>query len=255
MDITAPLMAIILAFTRIASFLYFIPLFQGRSVPTTAKLGISLSIAIYVQDQIKVPDVTSLGEYIVLIIMQVAIGITLGYVVHLIFAIPQIAGSLLDMDMGFSSSQIMDPGSGQRISILANFYSVLFMLVFVMVGGIENLVYSIILSFHFTEVVMFAGNINFLDTLLLTFQYMMVSAVQIALPIICAMFILNIMMLILGKVAPQLNIMLNMFPVKIAVGLLFVYFTVNVAGEFFTTITENLNEQFMDVLESMFSKK
>jgi len=255
MDITAPLMAIILAFTRIASFLYFIPLFQGRSVPTTAKIGISLSIAIYVQDQIKVPDVTTLGEYIVLIIMQIAIGLTLGYVVHMIFAIPQIAGSLLDMDMGFSSSQIMDPGSGQRISILANFYSVLFMLVFIMTGGIENLVYSIVLSFHFTEVVMFAGNINFLDTLLLTFQYMMVSAVQIALPIICAMFILNFMMLILGKIAPQLNILLNMFPIKIAVGLLFVYFTVNVAGEFFTTITENLNEQFMDVLESMFSKK
>lgn len=254
MDITAPLLAIILAFTRIASFLYFIPLFQGRSVPTTAKLGISLSIAIYVHDQIKVPDVTSLGEYFILLLMQVAMGITLGYIVHLIFAIPQIAGSLLDMDMGFSSSQIMDPGSGQRISILANFYSVLFMLVFVMAGGIENLIYSIVLSFHFTEVVMFAGNINFLDTLLLTFQYMMVSAVQIALPIVCAMFILNIMMLILGKVAPQLNIMLNMFPVKIAVGLLFVYFTVNVAGEFFAHITENLNEQFMDVLESMFSK-
>lgn len=254
MDISTPLIAILLAFTRVASFLYVIPLFKGRYVPHISKLAIALSIAIFVQDKMHLKDVISVGEFSVLLLMQIMMGLTLGYVVSLIFAIPQIAGGLLDMDMGYSSSSVIDPSNGTRITLLSNMYSVLFMLIFIMLGGIENLLYGIVLSFHFTKVVFFVGNLTFLDTLMQVFQYMLVSAVQIALPIIAAMFIVNVMMLIIGKIAPQLNIMMNMFPIKIAVGMMFIYFTIPIAGELFADITNNLQEHYLDVLESMFTK-
>lgn len=254
MDISTSLIAVLLAFTRIASFLYIIPLFKGRYVPHIAKLAIALSLAIFVQDKMELKDVLTTGEFVVLLLMQIMMGLTLGYVVSLIFAIPQIAGGLLDMEMGYSSSSVIDPSNGARITLISNMYNVLFMLIFVMLGGIQNLLYSIVLSFHFTKVVFFVGNLTFLDTLIQVFQYMLVSAVQIALPIIAAMFIVNIMMLIIGKIAPQLNIMMNMFPIKIAVGMLFMYFTIPIAGEIFADITNNLQEQYLDVLEAMFTK-
>lgn len=253
MEIGGPLLGILLAFTRVICFLSIVPLFQSRSVPSVVKVTVSLSVALFVHDKFVLDEMT-MPMFVLLLLMQAVMGFALGYVVLVIFSIPQIAGGLLDLDMGFSSSSLIDPSSGQRVSVMANFYSVLFMLIFVMVGGLQSLLYGIVLSFHFTEAVMFTANPNFLETLLLVVQYMMVSAIQIALPIIATMFIVNILMLIIGKVAPQLNIMLNMFPIKIAVGLLFVYFTVTVAGEFFVSITENMNEHYLDVLESMFTK-
>jgi len=254
MEIGGALLSILIAFARIASFLYMVPLFKNRFVPSTLKLGIALSVSLLVYKQVPFDDVTNLPQLVVLLLMQIMLGAALGYVVQLIFSIPQIAGALLDMDMGFSSSSLLDPNSGQRNTLIANLYSTLFMLIFVMVGGINNLMYGLVLSFKFTDVLLFTANQNFFETLLMVFQYMLVSSVQIALPIIAAMFILNFMLMVLGKIAPQLNILFNMMPVKIAVGLLFLYFTIPVVGDFFANIVDNLNDQFLDVLESMMTK-
>lgn len=248
------IIGIMLAFARVASFLYVIPIFKGRTIPFMAKNAIALSVAIFIHDKIEWDVINTLPEFILMLLMQVMMGVTLGFVVNMIFSIPQMAGALLDTDMGFSSSSMMDPSGGQRISLMANFYNVLFMLVFIMLGGIENIIVGITLSFHFTEAILFTANEHFLDTLMLVFNYMMISAIQIALPISATMFIINFMMLILGKVAPQLNIMLNMFPIKIAVGFMFIYFSVTITGEFFADIVENLNEHYLDVLESMYTK-
>ena len=166
MDISSPLAAILLAFVRIVSFLYVIPLFKGSYVPNTAKFGISLSLAIYMQDKIQIGNVENLPTFIALLLIQLLIGLTLGFVVNMIFAIPQIAGSLLDIDMGYSSSMIIDPMNGVRASLLSNFYSILFMIMFVMLGGINNIIYDIMLSFQFTKVIMFVNYLSFLNILI-----------------------------------------------------------------------------------------
>lgn len=254
MDISSPLAAILLAFVRIVSFLYVIPLFKGSYVPNTAKFGISLSLAIYMQDKIQIGNVENLPTFIALLLIQLLIGLTLGFVVNMIFAIPQIAGSLLDIDMGYSSSMIIDPMNGVRASLLSNFYSILFMIMFVMLGGINNIIYDIMLSFQFTKVIMFANHLSFLNTLIGVFQYMLTAGIQIALPIVGSMFMINILLLILGKVAPQLNIFTNMYPVKVAIGILFIYFTLPITGDLFSNITDNLNTHYSDMLQTMLSK-
>lgn len=244
-----------MAFTRVASFLFFVPFLKNRAIPVAAKIVISLGISMIAVDKIQGIEINNLPELVGMIVIQFLIGITLAFVIDMVVSSVTIAGGIIDIDMGFSAVTIVDPSAGRQVTVVSNLLYVMFTIIFIQVGGLRLLISGIVFSFNFLTPGFFIGNESFFESILAVFGYMMIAAIQIALPFIATMFILNIILLVLGKVAPQLNIFLTMFMIKIGVGLIVLYISLPFLAEVFIQINDDMINQFSDVMNEIFKEK
>lgn len=248
------LTVIIIAFVRIASFLFLIPFLAGQSIPRMAKIIVSVGIALAVVGNYEMEPITSSYQLIGYIIMQAVIGITLAKVVEMLLNIPKLAGAVMDIEMGFSMANLYDPISKQNTTIISILMNTMFVILFISMGGIQQLIISVVRSFELTETLMYLGDKGFLEFIVMTFGYMFVTAVQIALPVMGAMFVVNFVLLLIGKTAPQTQIFVNMFSIKISAGILFIAVITPILNDVFAFLSENLMDNYIEVFNHMFKK-
>lgn len=255
MDISSYVMAMMLAFTRIAAFLFFIPFLRTNMIPAIAKITVAFSIALSVLPEMKDVAISNIPEFVGMLFTQFLIGITLAFVVEIIFTAVRIAGGIMDMDTGFAAVNLIDPTSSQQTTIISNLLVLLYTIIFVAVGGINSLIYGITYSFKFTTVDYFAAQPTFYQMFMDLMLYMFTAAIQIALPVMATLFILNIVILIIGKTAPQLNIFMSMFAVKILVTFIFLYIALPYIGDVFGSLNDMLMEKYMLAIDEIFTKR
>lgn len=254
MNLGADLTVIILAFVRIASFIFFLPFLSGKTIPNMAKVIISVGLALAVADKYTIPEFSSTFHFIGFVIMQIVIGLSLAKIVELMLSIPKIAGSIMDMEMGFSGAQIIDPNSKQMTTILGVLMNTFYTLIFISLDGIQHLIMPLIRSFELVETLAFLTEKQFLDYFLVVFMYMMTSAIQIALPVMGSMFIVNVVLAILGRTADKLRVFDIMFAVKITLGILFLMVSTPILGEFFNHLITQLIDEYTNSFSYLFKK-
>lgn len=254
MEATDFFVGTILAFARISSFLFFVPFLRAQYIPAMSKVIISLSLAVFASGHLSEVIVTDMLSFVAILAIQILIGITLAFFVEMFFQISQLAGSLMDFDMGLSMAEVVDPSSGRRATVMSILFNILFIVTFIAVGGVQTLVLSVMYSFKFTDVQYFLGDALFIELILAVFMYMLTATIQIALPFMATIFIVNFVFLIVGRASPQLNIFANMFIVKIAIGFLFIYIAFPFLSEAFMQINDLLTEKMFEAMELMFKK-
>jgi len=252
MDISNYLIGLILAFSRVASFLFMVPFLRNHGIPPIVKITISVAISMVAVEKMGKIPIETMPDMVMMIVAQMLIGFTLAFVVEMIFTAATIAGGILDIDLGFSAAQVMDPMTNHPVTVMSNFFSVLFTVVFISVGGVNFLIAGIVHSFTFTTPFFFMGHLPFQEMLLSYFNYMLVASIQIALPLMATMFIVNFILLILGKSAPQMNIFQTMFAIKIVVGIFFLYVTLPFLGEVFMELNDALMDKYLEIMKYMF---
>jgi flagellar biosynthetic protein FliR len=218
-----PALAYLLASLRIVAWLWLVPPFAGRSIPSTAKvvLAVGLSFAI-------APSVVEAGaptgtiELLVTALTQVLIGAALGFVTSMLLAAIAAAGSLIDVFGGFALATAFDPLSMQMNTIFGKFHQMLATMLLFASGGHLVVIGGLLKTFEFLPL---GETPDFDDTpsmLIEAFSMFFLTAVQIALPMIAVLFIADLGLALLTKVAPQMNALNVMFPAKIGLTLLLV---------------------------------
>lgn len=254
MDISNELIIIMFAFARISSFLFFIPFLSGSTLPNVAKLTIAVALSFAVVGNVEMIEVNSDLEFISVLISQLIIGFTLAKVVEIFFSIVHIAGGIMDMDMGFSASSILDPNTQQRTTAISSILNYVFLIVFIEMEGINQLIITIVMSFQLTESLAGLGHESFLTFVSAILLYMFTSAIQIALPLMGSMFILNFVMIIMGRTTPQIPILTNSFSIKISMGILFLGISFPYIVELFVTINDKLFEEYINAFNYLFTR-
>lgn len=229
-----------------------VPFLRNHGIPAIVKITISVAISMVAVEKMGKIPIESMPDMLVMIVAQMVIGFTLAYVVEMIFTAATIAGGILDIDLGFSAAQVMDPMTNHPVTVMSNFFSILFTIVFISVGGVNFLIAGIVHSFAFTTPFFFMGHMPFQDMIIGYFNYMLVASIQIALPLMATMFIVNFILLILGKSAPQMNIFQTMFAIKIVVGIFFLYVTLPFLGEVFMDLNDALMDKYLEIMKYMF---
>jgi len=219
-----PLVAFLLASVRILAWLAVVPPFAGRAVPPMAKIVLSLGLAFAaIPDGEQIPlDLISL---LVNVATQVMIGVSMGFVTHLLFAAIAAAGALIDIFGGFSLAQGFDPLSMNSTTVFGKFHQMLATVLLFVTGGHLLIIGGLLRTFHFLPLGTSPDWGSFEGVLITAFGLFFTIAVQIALPMIAVLFIADIGLALLTKVAPQLNAINVMFPVKIGLTLLLVGLT------------------------------
>lgn len=246
---------VILAFSRITAFLFMIPFLNGRYIQTLAKVSIALALSFASIGQMPELQFESLPQMTMAVLIQIAIGITMGYIISLVMAAAAMAGGIMDMDIGFSMVNMLDPSTNTNSSVLQTLFNNFYYVIFITLGGIPSLMSGIVASMKFVSPSFFIGNHDFMDYVLAVFLYMLTAAVQISLPMIGAMFILNITMLVIGKSSPQFNIFMNGIGIKIAVGVLLICMILPFVGQVFTSMNEVMFDKFNETMLYLFQSK
>ena len=215
----APLVAYLLASLRIVAWLALVPPFSGKAIPMMGKVVLSLGLAFAA---IPGAGTIPLGTADVLLnaATQVLIGAAMGFVTQLLLAAVAAAGSLIDVFGGFALAQGFDPLSMNNTTVFGTFHQLIATALLFVSGGYLLVIGGLLRTFHFLPLGTSPRWGGTEDVLVTAFRMFFVTAVQIALPMIAVLFLADLGLALLTKVAPQLNAISVMFPAKIGLTLL-----------------------------------
>lgn len=209
----------LLAMVRAAAWVFVCPPFGNRTVPTTVKVGLAAALALVVGPRLADQAVPlEAGPLLTAAVLQVAAGLALGFLGVLLFATFSFAGGLIDLVSGYSVAQLFDPGTSAPVSIFGQFYGVLATTLLFAIDGHLLLVRGFLTSF--TAAPLTHLSIDSLAKLLTgDLALFFVAALEIAAPLLAALFLAEAALGLLSRAAPQMNVFQLGLPVKILVTL------------------------------------
>jgi len=242
----------LLVFVRLTAFFVAAPFFSARGVPSQFKIGFAFLLALisfqYVPAQAQIPMDTT---FVLHVIKEVLVGVILGYLCELMYLTVQVAGGLMDMQMGFAMANVIDPRTGVYVPITGNFKSILAMLYFLSIDGHHMLIRGIMTSYQaipLDRVWIALGDEKVLWLFVKVFRDMFASAFLIAAPIVVALFLVDLSLGIIAKSVPQFNIFVVGLPLKLIASFLLL---IVVMPAFLLTLNGLFQKMFRAAAEMM----
>lgn len=216
------LTAFLMASIRAAAWLFITPPFATNLIPKTVKAGLSVSLGIYsapflVDERIPL----EVGPLVMGGAFQILLGVSLGFLVQVLFSAVQAAGEMVDIFGGVSVQPSFDPLSGSQASGFGRIYQVIATTLLFAIGGHLLLMRGFIESFNAIGV---AGlDLSSLQGLLIgNLAHFLLAAVEIAAPVIAVSFLIEIGQGLVARAAPQMNVFLAVMPLKIMLAIVMV---------------------------------
>jgi len=205
-------------FIRILAMLATAPVFDNRTVQRRTRVALAAIIAMLMMPLLPTPPTLSSAQAVPVLIQQILIGVSMGFSMRLVFAAFEMAGDLLGLQMGLAFAQFIDPSRGTQTPLLGSFLGVLASLVFLVIDGHLLVIAAVVQSF---ELIPVSANLSVVNAqnIAMAGGIMFTLALQISLPVLAAVLISNIVLGILARAAPQLNVMSIGFSITIGVGL------------------------------------
>jgi flagellar biosynthetic protein FliR len=218
------LVAFILTLGRIAPLFVIAPLFSSRMIPARARGVAAVAIAvgfspIVGKDAKFGTDALTLGG---LIMKEILVGIAFAFVIQCVFAAVSAAGSLLDTSIGFSFGSLLDPVNNQQSGVLAQVYSLVGVMVFVVIGGDAWVIRGLAETYDEVPLDAMPKLGSLVGGVQSAFSHILVAAIEVAAPVLLAVIITDVAFGVVSRVMPQLNVFAVGFPAKILVGFLLI---------------------------------
>jgi flagellar biosynthetic protein FliR len=222
------LQALFLIFLRVSAIIMTAPLFDNKSVPLVFKVGMGFALSIVLYSLVPV-SVGVFQEDVVPFfigsVSEILLGVAIGLSVKLVFSGIQLAGQLAGFQMGFAIANVVDTVSNAQVSIIAQLKNIVAMLIFLSVNAHYYLLQALVESFELVPIFDFQASNSLIDYLMKLTSNMFVIAIKVGAPIVVALLLTSVALGLVARTVPQMNIFIVAFPVKIAVGLLFLGLT------------------------------
>ena len=219
--LNAYLAAGIFIFARLLGFFRMAPVFNRKEMPGMIKIALVLLMTIIMTAVVK-PDVTIVKEsFILSIFLNMVVGAMLGYVAQLILLAIDAGGDMVNMQMGLSSAMVLDPTTSSQVSIVGKCFQLLGLIIFIQLGGVYWLLSALVHSieiFTLDETSVPLMEIVNLDYVIKMSSNVLFMGLQIASPILLATLGQDIILGVISKTAPQVNVFQLSFLFKPVLG-------------------------------------
>lgn len=233
----------LLILVRISCFIYIVPIIGGQGIPNQVKIGLSFFVSLLLYNVVARPelDYESVVGYAVVVVKEGITGLLIGFAANICNSIVLFAGNMIDMDIGLSMATQFNSEMGTETTLTGNLYYYLILLLLISSNIHTYLMKAIADSF---TVIPIAGQIFDTEHLLSAITRFMgdlfVIGFRIFLPFFACIMILNCVLGVMAKVAPQMNMFSVGIQLKVLVGLMVLFFTIYllpyVADPIFTEI-------------------
>ena len=198
-----------LVFARLLGFLRFAPIFNRKEINTTVKLSLAIILAVIITPILNPPASPANISPILLWTLNFAVGAIIGYTAQLIILAIEAGGDMINTQMGLSSAMVMDPSTNSQTSILSRMITLLGLCIFIELGGFYWLFNALVRSFEIFP--LFAVHIPLekiinMDYLIKMTSNVLYMGLQIASPVLLATLGQDIILGVISKTAPQVNV-------------------------------------------------
>lgn len=247
---TLKLEAFLMVLVRIACFVAVAPVFGHKSINARLRVLIAacITLTVFTAMDPEMPEYNSVFGFSFLLIKEAAVGLALGFVSSLVMAIITMAGEFIDREIGFSMAQSFDISSGAMTTITANLYDKMIYLIILITNLHFYILKAVVRSFEVVPLGGFQLNISVMYVQVVGFiTEFFVIGFRIAMPIFIAATILNIILGVMTKSSPQMNMFAIGIQMKIILGML----ALAIMVMFIPNITNYLMEKMDSMLSSV----
>lgn len=240
---------------RIMGAIAFAPIFGNIQVSRRARLFIGLALAftvVSIHPYVPLPYTTFLG-YTALLIKELVVGLTLGFMSNITLSIVSMAGQFIDREMGFSMVSNFDQNFNTETTITAEFYNMLVMVIMLC----SNMHYFIISALSDSFSLIPLGHVtidsgSLFDTMIEYITNYFIIAIRISLPVLIAIMLLNVVLGVLAKTAPQMNMFVVGIQLKIFTGFAVLFITLSLLPNVTEFIYNQMQKVVMNVLQAFY---
>jgi type III secretory pathway component EscT len=234
-DLAAFLVVFGLALARIVTAISLTPFLGGKPVNTNIKVGLSVVFAAVLLPGFRaqadaVAGGTSPITFVALLIKEGMIGMTVGFLVQLVFYAMQTAGALVDTQRGMDQPGLLVPQLQSNASALGQFHSQTALVLFLALNGHLIFLRALARSFDQLPLLSFphfgAGAAGTALEVAHISGGLFVTALQLGAPMVLTIFLVDVSFGAIGKVAPQVRVSAESMPVKSFAGLAVLFFAI-----------------------------
>lgn len=244
----------LLIFVRILGVVAVAPFFGTRGVPVRMRIGLALCIALVVASLIEYTplEYTTLIGYSLIVLKEGIMGLSVGLVANLCLSIIGLAGMFVDREIGFSMVTAFDSTTGTTSTISASFYNYTVMLIMLCSNMHYFVIRAICDSFYMIPIgkAVYHGEALYQIALRFIQEYFVVG-LRIALPIFISITLCNVVLGVMAKTAPQMNMFSVGIELKLILGLLIMFATVMFLPNITHIIYELTETIILDLIRAM----
>lgn len=248
----ADLQFYLLIVVRVTCFIYIAPFFGMSNTPHVTKIGLGLIVSYLLYGILDAPNINfdTETEYAIIVMKEAITGFLIGFGAQLCTAVAALAGHITDVETGMSMAQVFDVNTRENISITGGLYQYAFYLMLIATGMYQYLLGAMVDSFTLIPVAGAVFKADSLTSSMVQFmaEYMSIGF-RIALPVFCCIILLNSVLGILAKVAPQMNMFAVGIQLKVLTGLAIIYisaFLLPTAADFVFTEMKRMVVSFVE---------
>jgi len=211
-----------LIFFRVLSLCMIAPIFGNRVIQARLKVGLGFFLAIVLMPllmRVHRPALLAWSDLPLLIVKECSIGFIIGLIASLVFAATHLSGEIVGRHMGLGLARMIDPNVGGQTSVVAQFESMVALMLFLAISGHHLLVLAICDSF---EIVPLGGVQCQADMALEIIRVtgrLFPIAIKITAPAFVILMVTTVVIGLVARFVPQMNVLIVGLPLKIGVGL------------------------------------
>ena len=208
---------------RIAGLFAAIPVFGGKRLPTRIKIIVVVSITLVCLPvlQLSAPpvpkDVFTIG---LMVLKEILIGLTLAFITQVIFAAIEFSGQIIGMQMGFSIASVIDPSMGTQTQIMSVVQTLLATLFFLSLNIHHIFIRAIVDSFRIIPLGGWQMSEELINFLISVTADVFILGVRLAAPVMVTLLLTSVVLGVMARSFPQMNVFMVSFPLNIGLGFL-----------------------------------
>lgn len=243
----------ILILIRIASFVYVAPFFNMANTPVRLKIGFALvlSMLVYELSPNIAYEYSGMFDYAIIVVKECVVGLVLGAMTSFCIQIIMFAGRMIDLDIGLSMASLFDPTTRAQVGLMGNLYYYMLMLLLIISGLHSYLITAIVDTYVVIPIGGMKGNISIYETVMRFMSDYFVIGFRIALPVFASILLLNCILAILAKIAPQMNMFVIGMQLKIFAGIIVIFVAIVMLPAVSNHIYTEIKEIMLNLVRGM----
>ena len=211
----------LIVFARVLGFIRLAPVFNRKEINTIVKLSFALLLTGIFVMTLHIGPPPADNSLLVSILLNFVVGAMIGYMAQLITIAIDCGAEMINMQMGLSSATALDPTTSAQVSILTKMISLMGILIFINLGGVYWLFKALLRSFEIFPI--YATHVPLpelikMDLLIKMSSNTLYMGLQIASPILLATLAQDIILGVISRTAPQVNVFQLSFLFKPVLG-------------------------------------
>jgi len=225
---------------RISAVFMAAPIFASRQVPARWRAALALVITWIVMPILPpVPVVETFShEAAMITLQQIGIGVSMGFILQMVFAALVFGGQVMAYSMGLGFASMMDPQNGVQVPVVSQYYLILATLLFLVLNGHLILIELVIDSFTTLPIAADGLTRNTFWEIVSWGGHIFSAGLMMSLPVVTALLLVNLGMGVVARAAPQLNIFAVGFPMAMLIGFILMWVTLPDVLHYFSGLVD-----------------